>query len=52
MYKNAGIEGFDFMDNARIVNEMKGKQKKKLNLKRKRIFSDVAKGASNVGSSF
>ena len=30
MYKNARIEGFDFMDNAKdSMNEMKGKIKKK-----------------------
>ena len=54
MYKNAGIEGFDFMDNAKdSMNEMKGKAKEKVKPeKEKGFFSDVAKGASNVGSSF
>ena len=39
MYKNAGIEGFDFMDNAKdSMNKMKGRAKKKLNLKRMEDF--------------
>ena len=54
MYKNACIEGFDFMDNAKdSMNEMKGKIKKKVNPEKDNgFFSKVAEGGSNVGASF
>ena len=54
MYKNARIEGFDFMDNAKdSMNEMKGKIKKKVNPEKDNgFFSKVAEGGSNVGASF
>jgi len=54
MYKNAHIEGFDFMEKGKdSVSKMKGtKMKKFMPEKSNGFFSKVAKGGSNVGSSF
>ena len=54
MYKNAGIVGFDFMDNAKdSMKKMKGKTKKKIKPEKDGgFFSKVSKGGSMAPPSF
>lgn len=54
MYKNARIEGFDFMENGKdSVSKMKGKRKKQPKPEKGNgFFSKVAKGGSNISSKF